>query len=203
MRKTRDVVVTGSQPVGSRATNDLQSRSHNNARTQESVKNTQTSNRENRTCKTYLKRLKDVGRTIGHTKISFSRSYISRPAFFFKSWKELTYGALERLAILYLRGRQFNRVYITSSHQKESVNYQKSFLCWCKKEIWIVRALKLLASNIYNGKLPLDDKILSLLRQKHLASIKLNEEVLLKGEKPSVHSAVFEDIYLSMVKEAA
>ena len=60
-----------------------------------------------------------------------------------------------------------------------------------------------MASNIYNGKLLLDDKILSLLRQKHLASIKLNEEVVLQGEKPSVHSAVFEDIYLSMVKEAA
>ena len=63
--------------------------------------------------------------------------------------------------------------------------------------------MKLLASNIYNGKLALDDNILSLLRQKHLASIKLNEEVLLKGEKPCVHSAVFEDIYLRMVKEAA
>ena len=64
-------------------------------------------------------------------------------------------------------------------------------------------ALKLLTSNISNGISPLDDKTLSLLKQKHPPSSELNEEVLLRGKKPSVHSVVFEDIDESMVKEAA
>ena len=63
-------------------------------------------------------------------------------------------------------------------------------------------ALKLLTSNISNGIVPLDDKTLILLKQKHPASNELNEEVLLRGEKPSVHSVVFEDIDDNMVKEA-
>ena len=52
-------------------------------------------------------------------------------------------------------------------------------------------ALKSLTSNISNSILPLDDKTLSLLKQKHPASSELNEEVLLRGEKPSVHPVVF------------
>ena len=64
-------------------------------------------------------------------------------------------------------------------------------------------ALKLLTSNIFNGILPLDDKTLSLLKQKHPVSSELNEELLLTGEKPSVHPVVFEDIDENMVKEAA
>ena len=64
-------------------------------------------------------------------------------------------------------------------------------------------ALKLLISNISNGILPLDDKTLSLVKQKHPASSELTEEVLLRGEKPSVHLVVFEDIDEDMVKEAA
>ena len=64
-------------------------------------------------------------------------------------------------------------------------------------------ALKLLASNISNPVLPLDDKTLSLLKQKHPASSELNEEVLLIGEKPSVPPVVFENIDKSMVREAA
>ena len=40
--------------------------------------------------------------------------------------------------------------------------------------------LKLLSSNISNDILPLDDKTLSLLKQKHPALIELNEEVLLR-----------------------
>ena len=65
--------------------------------------------------------------------------------------------------------------------------------------------LKLLTSNISKGILPLDDKTLSLLKQKHpaLSMSELNEEVLLRGEKPSVHPVVFEDIDENMVKEAA
>ena len=64
-------------------------------------------------------------------------------------------------------------------------------------------ALKLLTSNISKGIMPLDDKTLSLLKQKHPASSELTEEVLLRGEKPSVHSVVLEDIDENMVKEVA
>ena len=64
-------------------------------------------------------------------------------------------------------------------------------------------ALKLLTSNISNGIPPLDERTLSLLKQKHPESSELNEEVLLRGEKPPVHPVVFEDIDESMVKEAA
>ena len=64
-------------------------------------------------------------------------------------------------------------------------------------------ALKLLTSNISNGILPLGDKNLSLLKQKHPVSSELNEEVLLRGEKPSVHPVIFEDIDQNIVKEAA
>ena len=63
-------------------------------------------------------------------------------------------------------------------------------------------ALKLLASNISNGIFLLD-KTLSLLKQKHPASSGFNEQVLLRGEKPSVHPVGFEDIDENMVKEAA
>ena len=65
--------------------------------------------------------------------------------------------------------------------------------------------LKILTSNISKGILPLDDKTLSLLKQKHpaLSMSELNEEVLLRGEKPSVHPVVFEDIDENMVKEVA
>ena len=64
-------------------------------------------------------------------------------------------------------------------------------------------ALKLLTSNISKGKIPLEDKTLSLLKQKHPASSELTEEVLLRGKKPSVHPVVFEDIDENMVKEVA
>ena len=60
-----------------------------------------------------------------------------------------------------------------------------------------------MASNNSNGVLPLDDKTLSFVKQKHPASSELNKEVLLIREKPSVHPVVFKDIDESMVKEAA
>ena len=44
----------------------------------------------------------------------------------------------------------------------------------------------------------------SLLKQKHPASSELNEEVLVRGENPSVHPEVFEDIDESVLtKDAA
>ena len=64
-------------------------------------------------------------------------------------------------------------------------------------------ALKLLTSNISKGILPLDDSTLIILKQEHPASSELNKEVLLRGEKPSVHPVVFEDTDENMVKEAA
>ena len=51
--------------------------------------------------------------------------------------------------------------------------------------------------------LPLDDNTLIILKQEHPASSELNKEVLLRGEKPSVHPVVFEDTAENMVKEAA
>ena len=64
-------------------------------------------------------------------------------------------------------------------------------------------ALKLSTCNISNGLFPLDDKTLSILKQKHQASSELSEEILLGGEKPSVHPVVLEDMDESMVKEEA
>ena len=64
-------------------------------------------------------------------------------------------------------------------------------------------ALKLLTSNSSNRILSLDDNTLSLLKQKHPASSELNEEVLFRGDKPSVPPVVFEDIDKSMLKETA
>ena len=62
-------------------------------------------------------------------------------------------------------------------------------------------ALKLLTINSSNGILSLDDKTFSLLKQKHPASSDLNEEVLLRGEKQSVHPVVFEHIARNMKKK--
>ena len=114
----------------------------------------------------------------------------------------MIYGARERLTSFYLKERLFNYVYITSTHQKSIGELSKKLALLMIKENGNC-ALKLLRNNISNGILPLDDMTLSLLKQKHQASSELNEEVLLRGEKPSVHSVVFEDIDDSMVKEAA
>ena len=62
-------------------------------------------------------------------------------------------------------------------------------------------ALNLLTSNISNGILPLDDRVLNVLKQKHPTSSELKEEVLLRGENSSVHPVVFEDVDKNMVKE--
>ena len=64
-------------------------------------------------------------------------------------------------------------------------------------------ALKLLASNMSNSILPLEDKTFSLLKVKHPASSELNEEILSRVEKACVHPVVFEDIDDSMVEDAA
>ena len=61
LRKTRDVIVTDSQPASPISTNDLQSTTESQQRQNArrlSVTNTQTSNGENGTCVRYLKRFK-------------------------------------------------------------------------------------------------------------------------------------------------
>ena len=44
-------------------------------------------------------------------------------------------------------------------------------------------------------------KTLCHLKQKHSAPNELNEEVLLRGEKPSTHPIVFEDVKESIIKK--
>ena len=70
---------------------------------------------------------------------------------------------------------------------KSIVEITKKFALLMEKRN-VIAKLELLTSNISNGILPLDDKTLSLIKQKH---------------PTSVHPVVFEDIDGSMVKEAA
>ena len=113
----------------------------------------------------------------------------------------MIYGTRERLKSFYSRARLVNHLLHHINLPKSIGESSKKFALLMEKGN-VNGALKLLTSNISNGMLPLDDKTLSLLEQKHPASSELNEEVLLRGEKPSVHP-VFEDINESMVKEAA
>ena len=112
--------------------------------------------------------------------------------------------ALERIIDLWSNGNIDELLFEgeTIQSRKSIGELSKKFTLLMEKEN-VNGALKLLTSNISNGILPLDDKTLSLLKQKHPTSSELNEEVLLRGEKPSVHLVVFEDIDENMVKEAA
>ena len=87
-----------------------------------------------------------------------------------------------------------NSVTFASHQHTKSLGELSNKLPLLMKKRNVNGALELLTSNISNGILPLDDKTLSLLQQKHPASSELNEEVLLRGEKPSAHPVVFEDI---------
>ena len=105
---------------------------------------------------------------------------------------------MEILTSFYLRARQ--RLHHINT-PKSTGQFSKKFALLMGKGN-VNGALKLLTSNISNG-IPLDDTTLTRLKQKHPASSELNEEVLLRREKPSVHPVVFEDIDENMVKEAA
>ena len=64
-------------------------------------------------------------------------------------------------------------------------------------------ALKLLTNNMTNGILPLDEKRLNSLKQKHPQSKQACEETLINGEPPAIHRIIFDDINQELVKKAA
>ena len=69
----------------------------------------------------------------------------------------------------------------------------------------INRELKLLTNNITNGILPLDEKTLSSLEQKHLLLQPAYEETLTNGKpcKPVIHLMIFDNINEELVKKVA
>ena len=64
-------------------------------------------------------------------------------------------------------------------------------------------ALKLLTENMSNGILPLTDKTLKMLKQKHPKANELLQEVLLQGPTRPVHPIVYEDMDESLILKAA
>ena len=99
--------------------------------------------------------------------------------------------ALERRTDLWINGNIDEHLFEGETIQSRLhyINTPKSIGKLSKKFALLMEkgnvngALKLLTSNISNGILPLDDKTLSLLKQKHPASCELNEEVLLRERK--------------------
>ena len=63
-------------------------------------------------------------------------------------------------------------------------------------------AMKILTNNMQNGILPLDDKTINLLQQKHPSSAKASEEVLLPDEPELLHPIKFENINVEAVRKA-
>ena len=64
-------------------------------------------------------------------------------------------------------------------------------------------ALKLLTENMSNGILPLNDKTLTLLKQKHPEANEPPQEVLLQGPTRPVHPVVYEDMDESLILKEA
>ena len=64
-------------------------------------------------------------------------------------------------------------------------------------------AIKLLTNNIQNGVLPLNEKTLELLRQKHPKASPATESVLLTEDVEKVHLIKFENITEESVRKAA
>ena len=60
-------------------------------------------------------------------------------------------------------------------------------------------ALKLLTENMSNGILPLNDKTLTMLKQKHPEANEPPQEVLLQGPTRPVHPIVYEDMDESLI----
>ena len=145
---------------------------------------------------------------IAFTAIHVMSSLLQKPSKTSKAKDHLK--ALEKRIDLWIRGNIDELLFEGETIQSylHHINIPKSIGELSKKFALLMEkenvngALKLLRSTISNGILPLDDKTLSLLKQKHPASSELNNEVLLRGEKPSVHPVVFEDIGENMVKEA-
>ena len=64
-------------------------------------------------------------------------------------------------------------------------------------------AMKILTNNMQKGILPLDDKTLKLLHQKHPSPMKASEEVLLPDKPEVIHPIKFENIDGETVRKAA
>ena len=64
-------------------------------------------------------------------------------------------------------------------------------------------ALNPLTENMSNGILPLNDKTLTMLKQKHPEANELPQEVLLQGRTRPVHPIVYEDMDESLILKAA
>ena len=65
------------------------------------------------------------------------------------------------------------------------------------------RVLKLLTENMSNEILPLNDKTLKMLKQKHPEANEPTQEVLLQGPVRPVHQIVYEDMNESLILKAA
>ena len=64
----------------------------------------------------------------------------------------------------------------------------------------VKEVLKLLANDMSNGFLLLDDKALEHLKQKYPKSRELNEVIILRGRKSVVHPVIFNDINVEIIK---
>lgn len=64
----------------------------------------------------------------------------------------------------------------------------------------VKEVLKLLANDMSNGSLLLDDMALEHLKQKYPKSRELNEVIILRGRKSVVHPVIFKDINVKIIK---
>ena len=230
LKKTRDVIVTGSQPASSRAVNDLQSTTESQQR--QNVR--EIVNEEYTNIKWGERNLREVSKKIQDERLVFwkknllmlptgaaAKKCITETTKLMNGWTDNSplkgiaftvihvipslllqkpsktskakdhLKALERRTDLWINGNIDEHLFEGETIQSHLhyINTPKSIGKLSKKFALLMEkgnvngALKLLTSNISNGILPLDDKTLSLLKQKHPASCELNEEVLLRERK--------------------
>ena len=230
LKKTRDVIVTGSQPASSRAVNDLQSTTESQQR--QNVR--EIVNEEYTNIKWGERNLREVSKKIQDERLVFwkknllmlptgaaAKKCITETTKLMNGWTDNSplkgiaftvihvipslllqkpsktskakdhLKALERRTDLWINGNIDEHLFEGETIQSRLhyINTPKSIGKLSKKFALLMEkgnvngALKLLTSNISNGILPLDDKTLSLLKQKHPASCELNEEVLLRERK--------------------
>ena len=230
LKKTRDVIVTGSQPASSRAVNDLQSTTESQQR--QNVR--EIVSEEYTNIKWGERNLREVSKKIQDERLVFwkknllmlptgaaAKKCITETTKLMNGWTDNSplkgiaftvihvipslllqkpsktskakdhLKALERRTDLWINGNIDEHLFEGETIQSRLhyINTPKSIGKLSKKFALLMEkgnvngALKLLTSNISNGILPLDDKTLSLLKQKHPASCELNEEVLLRERK--------------------
>ena len=91
---------------------------------------------------------------------------------------------------------------LTSNNDpKNNADVSKRFAKLLGKEN-INGVMKLLINNMTNGILPLDEKKLNSLKQKHPQSQPAYEETLINGEPPLIHPIIFDDINEEVVRKA-